>query len=271
MTIPLATVEHHLVAVAQQRRRAVQTHHGRDVQAAGENGGVGVRAPEFGHEPRDALMLHEHGVGRGQIVGVDDPSGGGMGRRRLLPAPILEMNLHAVDDVLDVVLARAQIRVVHRVEDRDEGVAFELERPFRIASHLADVVDRRFRDGLVFEHQQMGVDERGDLLRRPLGDPRLHRVELDTSGVHRLLEPLDLRLDPRWIQQAFGRLASGRPRSTACTCPIAMPLEALMPCMVNVIVFRPACVPHPGGNGTGTLFGPRAPLMNFFGIAPDPA
>ena len=64
---------------------------------------------------------------------------------------------------------------------------------------------------------------------------------------------------------------SGRPRSTTRTRPIAMPLEALMPWMVKVIVFRPACVPRPGRAGARTLFGPRNPLGNVFGIVPDPA
>ena len=164
-----------------------------------------IRAAELGHEPHDALMLHEHGVGRGQIVGVDDPAGGSAWRR-LLPAPALQVDLHPVDDMLDVVLARAQVRVVHRVEDGGQRIALQLEGPLRIASRLADIGDGRLRDGLVFEHQQVGVDERGDLLRRPLGDPGLHRAELEARGIDRPPEPRDLGFDLRRIQRAFGDL-----------------------------------------------------------------
>ena len=198
----LATIDDHRFVVAQVGAGVARAHHRRNTQAARQNGGVGQRATVLGHESQHPLMLHQNGVGRGQIVGDDDASlqtaGGQFGVvgvvqiRRVLGH---QHALHPPHHMLHIVLAGAQIRVVHVLEYLDQQIPLDLQRPFGIALARANQLDRRLGESRVFQHQQMGVDKGGNLRRRRRRNLDPHIAQLPPGYLQTIQKTLDFILD----------------------------------------------------------------------------
>ena len=153
----------------------VGADHGGDAQAARQDGGVRHGAAELGHEARHPPVAQQDSVGGGQVLGDDDAAFhvfvGGM--LELAPDQnLLHMDYHMVH----VVLAGAQVLVVHGLEHLHQGVAANLQGPLRPAELVADQVQGRLGDGGVLQHQQVGVDEGGYVLRGGRGYLIAHRL-----------------------------------------------------------------------------------------------
>ena len=87
-------------------------------------------------------MLHQHSVGRCQIVGADNTSRVGpdlheFGAHGLLP----ERSLNPVDRVVYVIATRAQIRVIDRIESTHQRVTLHLERPLSVTTTATNVLE----------------------------------------------------------------------------------------------------------------------------------
>ena len=74
-----------------------------------------------------------------------------------------QVHAQAADDVADVSLALAQVRVVRLVEERGDLLERALQRRVGVQALGADDVGRALDQHRVVEHQQLGVEEVGVL------------------------------------------------------------------------------------------------------------
>ena len=131
----------------------MQTDHRRNSKTACKNCRMGVRPAKFGNQRDDALMLHKHRIGGSQIIGKYDLPGErpvDMGNGCV---SVHQAHLNGSDDMIDIILARAQVRILHGFEHTDECVALHLESPFGIAFFFANELDGSLGDGGVVQHQ----------------------------------------------------------------------------------------------------------------------
>jgi hypothetical protein len=193
-------VQDHGLAMPQVLGRPAHADHGRDAEAARQDGGVRHRAAELGDEAGDAALAHQDGVGGGQVGSEYDPSAQ-VGRGLLV---LLEQDLlHPVDDVIEVVLAGPQVGVVHRLEDADQGIPALLQGPLGAAALLDDQVLGRVEECPVLEHQQVGVDELGDVLRGVGGNALAGLQQLPSGLGDGRVQPVDLLVDLGGLDEAL--------------------------------------------------------------------
>jgi hypothetical protein len=167
---------------------------------------VRQRAAELGDEGRYRLMREQDDVGRRDVVGDH--------HERLAAVAALRQGLLALGqdaqdaraDVLDVVAARAQVRVRHLLEHLDQRVARLAQRGLGVDVMLADVGDGRFGDRAVVHHQDMGVDEGGDVAGRAGRDLLAHLAQLLLGTRVRAGEAGDLVLDLAGLESVFRRI-----------------------------------------------------------------
>ena len=107
-------------------------------------------------------MQHD-GVCRCQVFRHDDVTGD---LHRVLAAFSLQYGHDAVDHVIEIVLARAQVGVLHVLEHAQQLVAAQLQGPFRGAALVAYGLGGGFGYGLVLQHEQVGVDKLQNVRRR---------------------------------------------------------------------------------------------------------
>ena len=101
-----------------------------------------------------------------------------------------------LDDLHDVGLALAQIRVVDAVELLDQHVHLLHEGPLGVAPLLGDDPTRRLRQGRIREDHPVDVEERAELGRRVAARHRaVQAFELALHLAHRVSEARDLRVD----------------------------------------------------------------------------
>jgi hypothetical protein len=60
---------------------------------------------------------------------------------------------YAVHNVIDIVLAGAEVGIIHFLKHMHQGITLLFERPFRIALLFTNDLHRRACDGGVFQHQ----------------------------------------------------------------------------------------------------------------------
>lgn len=142
----------------------------------------------------------------------------------------------AVDHVIQIVLAGAQIGVFHVLEYPHQLVAPHLQRPFGGAAFLADGLCRRFRDGFVLQHEQMGVDEFEDVGRRVFGYLLAYLAQLAGGFFHGVEEALDLLTDPVARHRAGFRLNVAPGGISTLPMAVLMLVSTPMPCIASVIV-----------------------------------
>ncbi len=198
----LAAIHDHRLVVAQIGASVARAHHRRNPQAARQNGGVRQRAAILGDKRQHALMLHQDGIRRGQVIGHHDPSFQ-PGSHQLGIDGIVEIGrvlgqqnpLDPPHDVVNILLAGAQVGIVHVIEHLRQRIALDFQRPFGIAVVGADQPYRRLGEGGVLQHQQMGVDEGGDIARRRGWNSHPDIPQLLPGYGQAIQEPLDFILD----------------------------------------------------------------------------
>ena len=181
--------------MAQVLGRLAYPHYRRDAEAAGQDGGVRHGAAEFGDEPGDPLVAHQDGVGGGQVLGQYDPALEGQVMGLFSRVAAQQCLLDLLHHVVHVVLAGAQVGVVHGIEHPHQLVAAHLQGPFGAAVQLPDQLDGTLGDGRVLQHQQMGVDESGDVGGGVGRDLPAHLVQMLVRCPHRLAKAFGLLLD----------------------------------------------------------------------------
>jgi hypothetical protein len=131
-------------------------HDRRDIQAAGQDGGMGEGPAMLGDQGHGAAMAQQQGIGGGDVVGDDDAA-------RDLALRFLaglvsggEKAQDVVDDLVDIVAPAAQVGVVHLVEDPRQVVAVLAQGPLGGKELVTDQVPRRLDQGRVLKDQEMG-------------------------------------------------------------------------------------------------------------------
>ena len=166
-------------AVFEQAACAVESDDGGDAQAASENRGVRQGTARFGHKAGNTLAVEQDDVGWRDIIGHHNRRALVRGLAGAQGLVILQQDsLNLRYDMLDIVTTAAQIRIFHRLEYADERVTLAFQGRFGIDAALGDQLFHGLGEGAVFEHQHVGLDERGNLARRPLGNAFLDVLEL---------------------------------------------------------------------------------------------
>ena len=190
-----AAVDDHELALPDHAARVMQAHDRGDVEAARDDGRVGGDPAEVGHEARILVLLEQDHVRGRQVVRHHDQLllARGLGGR----VPRAEHRLqHALDHLHDVLLALAQVRVVHLVELRYEVVHLQHQRPFGVAAPIADQLARDNGEIGIVEQHRVKAEDRLHLRRGAGGHARLQRGKLAPDLRDRSVEARDLRLDP---------------------------------------------------------------------------
>jgi hypothetical protein len=182
-----------LLAIADQAAGVFQAEHGRDRHAAGEDGSMRGGAADIGDEGGETVVLESDGVGWRKVVGDDDQRLflRTLGRLQGGAAGVAEQFLDdALDDLDDVELALAQVKIVELLELIDQVFHLLDERPFGIAPALTDDVARLFGQLRVFEEHRVNVDEGIELGRRVFG-ALLHLDQLFLDRLDGVVEALE--------------------------------------------------------------------------------
>ena len=117
-----------------------------------------------------------------------------------------QTHLHRSDDVIDVILAGAQIRVFHCFENAHQSVALCLECPFGIAQLFADEFNRSLGDGRVIEHQQMRIDECRDIGVGVRWNLFFDGAKVGAGAGDGFFESFDFSFDLGFLQGVLGNL-----------------------------------------------------------------
>ena len=97
------------------------TGHAGNAKTARKDRGVGGWSTKLRDEARHAMVLQQHQIGRRQIPRDDDHALKFLVWQLVTQRRVAQqIAKDAVDDVVDIVLARAQIRVFHFLEHRDQ-------------------------------------------------------------------------------------------------------------------------------------------------------
>src|SRR5690606_31031806 len=80
------------------------------------------------------------------------------------------------------------------------------QRRLGVDAVVADMPDGRIRDGAVVHHQDVRVDERGDVAGRAFGNARAHFAQLLLGAAVRAEEAHDFALDVGRCQRVFGNV-----------------------------------------------------------------
>ncbi|MDR9274782.1 hypothetical protein FEP29_03782 [Burkholderia multivorans] len=204
----LIAVDDDEIVLPDQRARMLHADGGRNAEAARDDRRMRRAAAEIGDERLERLRLELHHVGRRDVVRDDDHLARAVRRRaveRLGGRRCARERLqHALDDLLDVGLALAQIFVFDVVEVAREQIELFGQRPFDVVATRADQVDRFLDEHRVAEDHRVHVDECADFGRRVVGQVGAQCFELAMHGVERRAEALDLGLDPVRLDQVMG-------------------------------------------------------------------
>ncbi len=189
--------------------RIAQADDRRNAEAAREDRGMRQRPAILGDERGDMLLREQDDVGRCDVVG-DGHERLGVSLLRQLA---LRLEQHAQDprtDVFDIVLARAQISIVHLLEHCDQRIACLAQRRLGVNLLAADVRDRGVGDRAIVEHQEVRVDKHGDVARRAGRDLLAHLAQLLARALLRANEADDLAFDLVGRQRTLGDIEIAR-------------------------------------------------------------
>ena len=160
----LGAVDDQELGLVDQRARMMERHDAGDGEAARDDGSMRGGAAHVGDEAGELMLLEQQHVGRRKVMGDEDRALLTATHRAWDVARLAEQCLHhQFDDVEHVVLALAQVVVLHLLELCDKRLGLELERPFGVASLGLDQPARFLRERRILEDHLMHVDERVEL------------------------------------------------------------------------------------------------------------
>jgi hypothetical protein len=168
------------VMQAHDRRHAERARKdGRMVRAASGVGreALDPRPIELGHDRRRQFVGDEHA----RRVEVLQP----VARTSLL---VTEVHPQTAGNILQVALAFVQVRVVDIIEHRGRFIECTLHRPFGIDSFVADDGGRPPDENRIVQHQQLSVEDRGEVRAASRRDPPSNLLELPARPLARAFE-----------------------------------------------------------------------------------
>src|SRR5690606_19036211 len=107
----------------------------------------------------------------------------------------VQRRVDAVDDLVDVVDAAAQVVVVHALEDRGQSVALQAQGVVGRIAAVADQVVQAVQQLGVVQQQGVQVQELADLLRQRAMQARAQAVHLGADDADRIVQPFEFRID----------------------------------------------------------------------------
>ena len=134
---------------------------GRDVHAAGQNGGVAVGAALAGDEAQQQALVHAHRLGRGQILGHQNAGLGALQAGIVHPLQDVQDRLCNVDDVRT---AGLQIRVIHGCEHGSLIVAGGLDSVLGALVLAVDDLLDGVHKVVIFQHHGVDVEHFSNVL-----------------------------------------------------------------------------------------------------------
>ena len=204
----MIAVDDDQIVLPDQRARLLHADRRRNAEAARDDRRVRRAAAEVRHEALERLRLELQHVGGRDVVRDDDhlvmPVAGRAvhdeRRRRRRARQRLQ---HALDDLLDVGLAFAQIFVFDVVEMAAQDFELLGQRPFHVVAARADEVDGFLHEHGVVQDHRMDVDERAHFARGVGGEVVAQGVEFRVHGLLRRVKALDFRVDPVGLDQVM--------------------------------------------------------------------
>ena len=191
---PGRAVDDEQLALADHLPGVVQADDRREVEAARDDRGVRGDAADVGDEAGELVLLEEDHVRRREVVRDDDDVL--LVLRRLGQVPGAEHPLqHALDHLLHVGLALAQVGVLDLLEPVDEDLHLVHQRPLGVPAARADQLARRDREHRVVEDHQVQVEKGAHLGRRVGGHRRVQADQLAADLLDRGVEAHDLGVD----------------------------------------------------------------------------
>ena len=134
---------------------------GRDVHAAGQNGGVAVGAALTGDKAQQQALIHADGLRRGQILRDQNA---GLGALQAGVVHPLQNVQHGLRNVQHIGAAGLQIRVVHGGEHRSLIVACRLDGVLGTLFLAVDDLLDGVHKVVVIQHHGVDVEHLGDVL-----------------------------------------------------------------------------------------------------------
>jgi hypothetical protein len=134
---------------------------GRDVHAAGQNGGVAVGAALTGDKAQQQALIHTDGLRRGQILRDQNA---GLGALQAGVVHPLQNVQHGLRNVQHIGAAGLQIRVVHGGEHRSLIVACRLDGVLGTLFLAVDDLLDGVHKVVVIQHHGVDVEHLGDVL-----------------------------------------------------------------------------------------------------------
>ena len=183
-------VDDHPVVLLDQLAGAARADHRRNVHAARDDGGVRGTAAHVGGKAGKQTLLELQHVGRRNVVRHQHQRhiervveqqvllrlpAAAAGPRRALAGRLqrrgraFHVAQDALDDLLQVGFALAQIGVLHLVELTRNQFVLRGQRPFGVVVALGDPVLDAADQHFVLQQHQVHVEQRGDFMRRVLG------------------------------------------------------------------------------------------------------
>ena len=175
--------------------RVVQADDRRDAERARHDRGVRGDAADVGDEAAEAVLLEQDHVGGREVVRHHDQLLLLRQRRLGRPAAAHHLLQHALDRLLHVGLALAQVGVVDLVEAVAQLLHLLHQRPFGVGAAGADQLARHLRQRRVVEDHAVQIQKCLELGRRAGRDVRLQVGQLVLRRAQRGVEARDLGLD----------------------------------------------------------------------------
>ena len=210
-------IDDDVVVLADQVAGLARTHHGRNVHAAGHDGGVGCLAAHIGNKALEHAALEIEHVGGRNVAGDQ--------HQRLIATevPLIGGNRHPLwhatpqgaqqtfDHLFQVGLALAQVGIFHLVEVPRQHFELRRQRPLGVVVTLGDPLDRGADQRLVLQQHLVHIQQGGQLGRRIGGQVPLEHVELSGHHVTGLEQACHLITDLGRINEVVRHInAAGR-------------------------------------------------------------
>jgi hypothetical protein len=188
-------IEQDQIVVVDGRERVARTHQHRQAQAAGEDRAVRIRTAGTGDHAEQSVTGQMRHVGRGDGIGDQDLAHARGELAFLLAGLALQRADHPVDDLVDVFLAAAQVRIVHRLEHPGQTVALLLQRGVGAIAADAHHVVQALQELAVVQQQAVCVDELVDLAGERAAQLAAQLTQFLPRGIERTVQAVQFRVD----------------------------------------------------------------------------
>ena len=155
-------------------------------------------------------MRHQHqghvfGVFQQQVLLALAARAANHGLRHARGRP-LELAQHALDHLLQVGLALAQIEVFHFVKLARHHIELTGQSPFGVVEALADPMGHALGQQLILQQHQMHIEQGGQLGGRIFGQGQLQSLYLLEHHLFGALQAINFAINLVWFDEVMGHI-----------------------------------------------------------------